>query len=393
MGGTVISAPYGVQDFAAETGAMLELLRALVEAESPSEDVALTAACAELVADRGARALGMAPELVATGSRTQVRWRFGRPRVLVLCHLDTVWPRGTIRRWPFQVADGRATGPGVFDMKIGLVQALFAVAALPDRDGVELLVTTDEEIGSVDSRELLLADAADVDAVLVLEASLDGALKTERKGAGRYRLAVTGRSAHAGLEPGRGVNATVELARQVGTVAALADAGLGTTVTPTTARSGDVANQVPAWASLDVDVRASSMGELERVDRAIQALRATLPGALVRVEGGVDSGPLPREASAELFTLATRTADALGIGPLRERPAGGTSDGNHTAGIGVPTLDGLGGVGGNAHAEGEWIDITAVPERTALVFHLLRILRSGGPIRPRYRPDSVRTRP
>jgi glutamate carboxypeptidase len=353
---------------------MVRLVGELVEAESPSEDIPLVGACAELLAARGAALLGARPEWLTTGQRPHLRWRFGAPRVLVLGHLDTVWPAGTIRRWPFAVDRERVTGPGVFDMKAGVVMALQAIASLPDPTGVELLVTTDEETGLVDSRELILQEARGVQAVLVLEPSLDGALKTERKGSARYRLRVGGRAAHAGLEPEKGVNATVELALQVPGIAALGDARSGTTVTPTSARAGEVHNQVPASAHVDIDVRAVSEQELRRVDDSLRGLRPVLPDASLHLDGGIDRGPLSAESSAALYDLAARCADDIGIPVPGRASAGGGSDGNFTAGAGLPTLDGLGAVGGNAHAEGEWMDARHLAGRTALVARMLQVL-------------------
>jgi glutamate carboxypeptidase len=354
---------------------MLQLLGELVEAESPSDDVPLTAACAQLLAARGQELLGAAPEWLTTGSRPHLRWRFGAPRVLVLGHLDTVWPAGTVRRWPFTIEGDRASGPGVFDMKAGLVMALHAIAAMPDPTGIELLVTTDEEIGSVDSRTLIVDEARAVEAVLVLEPSLDGSLKTERKGAGLYSLRVAGRAAHAGLEPEKGVNATVELAHQVPGIVALGDADRGTSVTPTTARAGEVHNQVPGSARLDIDVRATTEEELRRVDEALRALSPVLPGASLQLDGGIDRGPLRPERSDALYELARRCATEIGIPVPGRAYAGGASDGNFTANAGVPTLDGLGAVGGNAHAEGEWMSCGHLAGRTALVARMLEVLR------------------
>lgn len=360
--------------FEARTADMLELVGELCEAESPSADIPLVSACADLLAARGTGLLGASPEWLRTGNRPHLRWRFGTPRVLVLGHLDTVWPAGTIRRWPFAVDGNRVTGPGVFDMKAGLVMALQAIAALPDPTGVELLVTTDEETGSVESRELILADARGVGAVLVLEPSLDGALKTERKGSARYRLRVAGRAAHAGLEPEKGLNATVELAHQVPRIVALGDAVNGTTVTPTSARAGEVHNQVPASAHVDIDVRAVSERELRRVDEALRALCPEMPGVSLSLDGGIDRGPLSAESSAALYDLAARSAHEIGIPVPGRALAGGGSDGNFTAADGLPTLDGLGAVGGNAHAEGEWLDARHLAGRTALVARMLQVL-------------------
>lgn len=346
-------------------------LAEFVTAESPSADEDLLHRCQDVVAEHGARLLGCDPERLPTGPGHSLRWRFGRPRVLLVAHLDTVWPEGTIRRWPFEVEGTRATGPGAFDMKGGLVQALYALGALADVDGVELLITADEELGSPHSRPLIEREAREARAALVLEPSLDGALKTERKGASDYLLHITGRSAHAGLEPERGVNATVELAHQVARIVEFARPVDGTTVTPTAARAGEVSNQVPAHASLAVDVRASTMAELTRVDRMMRGLRPVLDGAVLSTTGGISCHPMDPEPTRWLYELTRRCCVELGMDEVGHASAGGTSDGNHTAGVGTPTLDGLGAVGGNAHAEGEWLDIGAMPDRAALLSQLL----------------------
>ncbi|MDQ2583668.1 M20 family metallopeptidase [Saccharothrix yanglingensis] len=353
---------------------MLADIVELVACESPSEDLAAVAAGADLVARIGADRLGVAPERITSAGRAHLRWAFGDgpTRVLVLGHHDTVWPVGSLATHPVTAAGGVLRGPGCFDMKAGLVVAFHAIAALPDRAGVTLLVTGDEEIGSPTSRELIRAEAAGCSAALVLEASAPGgALKVERKGVSQYSVRVTGRAAHAGLEPERGVNASVELAHQVLAVAALADPGRGTTVTPTLLSAGASANTVPAAGEFAVDVRARDAAEQDRVDAALRALRPVLDGAVLEVVGGPNRPPLPRTASADLFDRASRVAAALGLPPLRGVAVGGGSDGNFTAGVGTPTLDGLGAVGGGAHADDEHVLIDELAPRAALVAALV----------------------
>ncbi|MFJ2775416.1 M20/M25/M40 family metallo-hydrolase [Kitasatospora sp. NPDC087315] len=351
-------------------------IEALVTAESPTADRAAVARCADLVAELGTRLTGRAPERLETGGRPQLRWRFGAgDGVLLLGHLDTVWPVGSLATHPFGVTDGRLTGPGCFDMKAGLVQLFHALATLDDLDGVTVLVTSDEETGSADSRALIEAEARRTRAVLVLEAAEDGALKTERKGASLYDLAITGRAAHAGLEPERGINATTELARQVLALAALADPDAGTTVTPTVATAGTTRNTVPDTALLRIDVRARTAAEQQRVDTALYGLAPTLKGAALALSGGPDRPPLPAASSAGLFARAQRLNDALGLGPLRGAAVGGGSDGNITAGVGTPTLDGLGAVGGGAHADHEHVIVAELPRRAALLAALVDELR------------------
>ncbi|WP_234988053.1 M20/M25/M40 family metallo-hydrolase [Demequina sp. NBRC 110056] len=369
-----------LDDCQARLPAMLEDVRRIIECESPSEDAAANARSADVVAEvLGARlaevGLPSEPQRIEVDGGITLRWRTGGPsRVLLLGHHDTVWPLGTLARLPFSTDGGLLRGPGCFDMAIGLVQATHAVAALAALRGadavadVTILVTGDEETGSTRSRHLLEEEAREADAVLVLEASgPGGALKTERKGTSMYTVAVTGRAAHAGLEPERGVNAGIELAHQIHAIAALADPDAGTTVTPTSGRIGTTLNTVPAAASVDVDVRARTAAELERVDAAIRQLEPVLDDARLEVSGGINRPPLERAMAADLFGRAQRAAPAAGVHDLADCSVGGASDGNFTAGIGVPTLDGLGGVGGGAHAEDEHVLIEHVAHRTALL--------------------------
>ena len=345
---------------------MVGMLETLVRSESPSEDPEAVRRCAEVLARAGRDLLGIDAEWLEREGRPHLRWRLGAPRVLLLGHFDTVWPVGTTALRPFSVDGDVATGPGVFDMKAGIVQGLFAMSALTE-SGVELLLTSDEELGSPTSRGLVEEAARGVDAVLVLEPSADGALKLARKGTGGYRIDVHGHAAHAGLEPERGVNALVELAAHVLAAAALADAGAGTSVTPAVATAGTTANTVPARAAFTVDVRAWTEAELARVDREIRALAPVASGASLSVSGGIDRPPLAWEDSQPLFERACAHAQALGIEPLRGARVGGGSDGNLTAALGIPTLDGLGAVGGGAHAEDEHVRLDRMPERAALV--------------------------
>lgn len=356
---------------------MLADIRALVECESPSVDLAAVARSAEVVARVGAAHLGVAPERIVLDGRTHLRWRLGAgpSRVLLLGHHDTVWPLGSLADHPCTVEGGVLRGPGCFDMKAGLVMAFHAAAGL---DGVTLLVTGDEELGSPSSRELVEEEARAAGAALVLEAAADGgALKTERKGISLYEVGVVGWAAHAGLEPERGVNATLELANQVLAVSALADDQAGTTVTPTVARAGTTTNTVPSTGSFAVDVRARTRAEQDRVDRAVRALPAVLPGARVEVTGGVNRPPLEAAASAALFERVCRIASRLGLPEPMCAAVGGGSDGNLTAGVGTPTLDGLGAVGGGAHAADEHVLVDELPGRTALLRALVEELLEG----------------
>jgi len=359
--------------FRAELDPMLADLQRLVEAESPSDDLIAIAACADVIATLGQRLLGVAPERVESGGRPHLRWRFGTPRVALLCHFDTVWPMGTIDRIPFRRDGDRAHGPGVYDMKAGIVAALYALDGLPARDGIELLVTSDEEIGSPTSRSVIEDLARRVEAVLVLEPNQGGALKIGRKGVGMYRLHVQGRAAHAG-SPSDGVNALLELAHQVLAIAAIGREDGRTTVTPSVAAAGTTSNVVPAEAWLDIDVRVPNAAEEARVDAALRALAPTLPGATVRLEGGPNRPPMETSATAELFAVAQRACTEIGLGTLAGVTVGGGSDGNFAAAAGARVLDGLGCTGDGAHADHEHILISSLPERTALLLALLRTL-------------------
>lgn len=352
---------------------MTEQVLELVRCESPSDDLAAVARSAELVDELGTRLLGERAERIEIDGVTHLRWRFGaEPRVLVLGHHDTVWPVGSLAAHPAEARAGRLTGPGSFDMKAGIVMAFHALAALPAPGGVTLLITGDEEPGSTTSRSLIEDEARGLAAALVLEAAgPGGALKTERKGVSRYEVHVLGRAAHAGLEPEHGVNATLELAHQVQAVAGIGAPEIGTTVTMTRAEAGTTSNTVPARGRFAVDVRATSDAEQQRVHAEIGALSARLPGAAVEVIGGVNRPPLDRRASQELFDRISRIAAETGHGPLASVAVGGASDGNFTAGVGTPTLDGLGAVGGGAHADDEHVIVAELPRRARLLSALI----------------------
>ena len=372
------------------TEAMAGELAALVAVESPSADPAALRACADAVAELGGRLLGAPPERVDRDGRPHLRWSFGDgPRVLLLAHLDTVWPLGTVDRWPARRDGDHLTGPGAYDTKAGIVQALHALAALDPPAGVELLVNSDEEVGSPTSSGLIEAASATARAVLVLEPSQggSGALKTARKGFAVFRLRVHGRAAHAGNQPEAGVNALLELGRQLPVVERLARPDAGTTVTPTLARAGTTTNTVPAEAEVHLDVRFLDPAEHERVAGDLRALRPELPGARLELQAGPSSPPLPADASRLLYPLARRLGEALGLGALGGVTVGGGSDGNRAAAAGAAVLDGLGAVGDHIHAEGEYVVVPAMPERAALLAALVEECRTLDPARsPTARP-------
>ena len=360
------------------TADILRDIRDLVECESPSRDRPALDRCADVVAAIGIRLFGAAPQRIESPTGAHLLWRFGADtRVLVLAHYDTVWPLGSLERHPFALRDGIMTGAGCFDMKAGLAMGMHAIAALADRRGVALLVTADEEIGSPGSRDLIEAEARGIRAALVLEPAVGPALKTERKGVSFYDVEVRGRAAHAGLEPELGVNATVEMAHQIHAVARLSDPESGTTVTPTTASAGSTPNTVPDAGAFRVDVRARPADEQHRGDAAMRALAPVRPGAPVTGRGGLNRPPLDRVASQELLERAQRLARDLGLPLLTGVAVGGGSDGNFTASVGTPTLDGLGAVGGGAHADSEHVLVAELAPRGLLLGALIADLLAG----------------
>jgi glutamate carboxypeptidase len=360
--------------FAPSIDAMLDDLRTLVEIESPSLDLPALQRSAEALAAMIERLLGRPATLIESPAGPHVHWSGGGDaRVLLLGHHDTVFPTGALAARPFTVADGRVTGPGVFDMLAGIVQSLHGLATLDDLSGVELLFSADEEVGSVWSRELIEQRAAACGAVLVLEPSADGgALKTGRKGCGTFEVAVHGRAAHAGLEPERGVNALVEVAHQVLAIARLARPEVGTTVTPTVASVGTTDNVVPAEGLIKIDVRVESADEKDRVEAAMAALRPVDSDATIEVSGAINRPPMPESASASLWPLAQEVAPGI-----EGFAVGGGSDGNFTAAIGVPTLDGLGAVGGGAHADHEYVVVDTMADRAMLIAGLVERICSA----------------
>lgn len=358
-------------------GDLLAAVRTLVEVESPSSDVDACRACVATAAELIESWLGSPARIEEHQGKPVLRWGPDRPRVLLLGHLDTVWPLGTLARIPWAVEGDRMRGPGVFDMKTGVVQAIGALSllGLDAASGAGLLLTTDEEIGSGCSRTVIEDAARDAEAVLVLEPSVEGELKTARKGTSWYVVQITGRAAHAGLDPERGINALVEAASLVSEAVTWAQPEVGTTVTPTTARAGVTDNTVPDSAVIGIDVRAWSAEEQQRVDDLARGWRPAHPEAAVAIIGGGINRPAMEEAAgAGLARLAETCAAEMGIGPIGSRAVGGASDGNFTAALGIPTLDGLGAVGDGAHAEHEWASASALPDRTALVAALVAAL-------------------
>lgn len=364
---------------------LLEFIEALVALESPSDDPVAVNRCGTELAARLAT-LGGAVTRVSSataGDHLRVSFGSGSRQVLMLGHFDTVWPIGQLERMPLKREQGRLYGPGIFDMKAGIGLATLATRAVLAAGGltncqVVMLWTTDEEIGSTTSRALIEAEAAKSEAVLVFEPSLPGGgLKTSRKGVGQFEMIVNGVSAHAGLDPGKGISAVRELARQIVAIDDLQDPVRGVTLTVGVIAGGTRANVVPAEARATIDARAVTRADAERVERAMKALSPRLSGARVAVTGGFDRPPLERsEGVVKLFEAARDVAKDLGL-MLEEGSAGGGSDGNFTAALGVPTLDGIGAVGDGAHALHEHVEIDALVPRAAVIAGLLERLASG----------------
>jgi len=366
---------------------MVELLGEFVACESPSHEKTGVDRMAVLVAmewqRRGAR-VQILPQ-PKRGDHVRVEAWPGEGvspgQILVLGHLDTVYPVGTLAKMPFRVSGGRAWGPGTFDMKAGLVLALFAYDVLNSlglhpRKRVVFLWTSDEEIGSGTSRPVIEREARRRGAVLVLEPSLgrEGRLKTSRKGVGHAELIVTGRAAHAGINPQDGVNAVHELALQIARVMKMNDPRRGITVQATVAAGGTASNVVPDHARAEVDIRLARQSDARAIECQLHALRPILKGARLEVQGGVNRPPLERtEAVVELFRRAQSLMSEVGL-KLGEAATGGGSDGNFTGALGIPTLDGLGAVGDGAHTPREHVVIRKLPERAALLAGLLATL-------------------
>ena len=360
----------------AQRDAMIVDLEKFVNVESPSLERECLERSAHFLADLMTRVLGKPPTIVDSERGPHVHWKGSNDtKVLIVGHHDTVFPLGTVARRSFSREGNIGRGPGIFDMKAGIVQAIYGVAAVKEWYHTEILITADEEVGSHASRALLEERAKAAGAVLVLEPSADGgALKIARKGTGTFNVSITGRAAHAGLEPEKGINALVELAAQVPRIAALAKPELGTTVTPTVAKAGTADNVVPDSATIAVDVRCVIPEEKDRLEREMSRLTATLAGARVEVSGGMNRPPLHESMTKELFAVAEKVARDYGIVGLQGVAVGGGSDGNITAAAGVRTLDGLGAVGAGAHAETEHVRLDLMPERAALVAGLVQAI-------------------
>ena len=354
--------------------AIIEDLKKLVEFESPSEDLAACRGVVELAIKIANENLEPAAELIEENSRPVFWWGCKNPEIVLLGHLDTVWPKGSyLPTW--NVTGDIAKGPGIFDMKAGFLQAIYAIKEIPGADSkVAIIATTDEELGSQSSKALIERVSKSASAVLVLEASLNGKVKTGRKGTSMYQIALHGRASHAGLEPEKGINATTEIATIVIEVAKLANPEFGTTVVPTVMHAGTSTNTVPALATLDVDIRSFSAAELIRVDNAIKKLSATHPEAKIEITGGINRPPLESSSTTELYEILEKVASEIGMEPVGQASVGGASDGNFAAAAGARVLDGLGAVGDGAHAPHEQILLSSIPSRVKLLTAFIKEL-------------------
>jgi len=367
----------------ARQGAMLGLLGALVRTESPTTDKAAVDAVGRLVARQwrrlGARVTPIPQRHRGDHLRVELEGtKRGAGQILLVGHMDTVYDVGTLRRMPFRIARGRAYGPGVYDMKGGLVIAISAVEALrrfrlAHSKRIVALWTTDEEMGSETSRRHIEREAQRSDAVFVLEPAtgLDGRVKTARKGVGDAEIIVTGRATHAGINPQDGVNAVHELALQIARLIEFNDLRRGITVNADVVEGGTRSNVIAERARALVDLRVVRLADAAKLGRKLRALRPILKGAKVEVLGGINRPPMERTPGVvALYKKARAIAAEMGM-ELGESSTGGGSDGNFTGALGIPTLDGLGAAGEGAHASHENIVIRSLPERAALVAGLL----------------------
>ncbi len=359
------------------------LIRQMVECESPSDSPTDVNRLVDLIIER-TRDIATAETFQADRYGRHLRLEFKLPgrkkegQILGLGHSDTVWPLGTLKTMPFRQAEGRLWGPGVLDMKSGLTFFIFALRALRELDvpiqrKVVLLILSDEEVGSKSSRAVTEKEAKGSDCVLVLEpgTGLTGKLKTARKGVGNYTISIEGKASHAGVDFSNGASAIIEAARQVEKIASFTNLQRGTTVNPGIISGGTRTNVIAAEARIQVDIRAVRVKDADALDKKFRALRPIDKRCTIRVEGGLNRPPMERSpAIASLFAKARKIGADLGL-QLEESLTGGGSDGNFTAALGVPTLDGLGGVGEGAHAMNESILIDRIADRTALLAGLL----------------------
>lgn len=362
-----------------QTPIMIDLLKRLVETESPSHDKSAVDRMGTIVAEE-CRRLGAAVEITeqaSAGNQVVARWGSKPGNILLLAHMDTVFPIGTIGKMPFYEKSGKIFGPGTSDMKGGIVVGLSAIAAMqktgsmPPRQ-ITALFTSDEEIGSHASQALIETLAKGSVLVLVLEPGLpDGSIKIWRKGVGDFTITVRGRAAHAGADHEKGRNAIEELAYQIIVIQKLTDYDRGTTLNVGMIRGGTASNVVPEEAAADVDLRVLQPGEAERIIAALHALRPVLEGTTIQITGGLEHAPMPYDQTMKkTFEKAKTIAKKIGI-ELKGNGTGGASDGNQVAALGIPVLDGLGPAGEGYHSEREFIFKDSLQARVDLLMALL----------------------
>ncbi len=363
---------------------MLQCLRQTVEIESPSSSKSGVDRLARFIAKECRKCAGKTRllEHPVAGSAVSAEFWAGKRNqkpILLLGHLDTVWEIGALAQIPFRVRGGRAFGPGILDMKCGIIIGLWAIRALQALEisptgPIHFFLNPDEEVSSVAFRKEILAEARRARAVLVLEpAAAGGALKTSRKGVGEFKITVHGRSAHAGVNPTAGVNAISELTRQLFRIEAMARPRQGLTLNVGRVEGGTRSNVVPERATAWIDVRIPRLRDRAVIEHQVRKLKPFHPQARVEIEGGINRPPMERKMAVALFRKARALGRAMGM-DLTEASTGGGSDGNFTAALGVPTLDGLGAVGDGAHARQEHIIVRELPRRAALLAGLLATL-------------------
>jgi glutamate carboxypeptidase len=363
---------------------MLSLLRKMVEIESPSDDKAAVDRMGSFLAEAfetlGGQVTFYPQEVAGNHLKAEFAGSSGKP-VLLLGHFDTVWPMGTLAKMPFHIQDGRAFGPGVYDMKAGIAMMIFALRALKasGHNGhrpVTILLDTDEEVGSTTGRPVVESTAKDCEAVLVLEPSQgpQGHLKTSRKGVGDITIRVRGRASHSGVDFEKGQSAIVELAHQLLEIVKFTDPSRGITVNPGVIQGGTRSNVVAAEAWAEVDLRVAHAADAALLEQKFAALKPFNPECSIEISGGMNRPPMERtQGTVRLFGIAQEIAGSIGL-EIAESSTGGGSDGNFTSALGIPTLDGLGALGEGAHATNESVVIQQLPQRTALLAGLIRSL-------------------
>ena len=361
---------------------MLACLRQAVEIESPSNSKLGVDRLARFMAKEFKRCAGRVRLLQHPRAGCAVWgefWAGKQKPILLLGHLDTVWETGTLAQMPFRLRGGRAFGPGILDMKSGIMIGLWAIRALqalkvPPAGPVHFFLNSDEEVSSIAFRKEIMRAARGARAVLVLEpAAAGGALKTARKGVGEFKITVHGRSAHAGVNPAAGANAIMELIRQLVAVQSMANPRRGLTINVGRIDGGTRSNVVPECATAWIDIRIPRLQDRAAIEKRIRGRKPYDPNTKLEIQGGINRPPMERRLAAALFHKARAVGRRLGL-ELREASTGGGSDGNFTAALGIPTLDGLGAVGDGAHARHEHIVISELPRRAALLASLLAAL-------------------